>query len=79
MNLISLYGSLLEHFGKGIFHLKYINRNILFPDCSKKDQIYVLDILTLFEYILRIQIQKIWENEENFDLPWTDLILCGIE
>ena len=33
----------------------FLNRNILFLECSKKDQIYISDILTLFEYMLRIK------------------------
>ena len=35
------------------------NRNILFLECSKKDQTYISNILTLFEHIiLRIKILK---------------------
>ena len=40
----------------------FLNRNDLFPECSKKDQTYISDILTLFEYILRIKIKKTCEN-----------------
>ena len=40
----------------------FLNRNDLFPECSKKDQTYISDILTLLEYILRIKIKKTCEN-----------------
>ena len=40
----------------------FLNWNDLFPECSKKDQTYISDILTLFEYILRIKIKKTCEN-----------------
>ena len=37
-----------------------IFQNILFLECSKKDQTYISDILTLFEYILTIKIKNIF-------------------
>ena len=39
----------------------FFNGNILFPECSKKDQTNISDILMLFEYILRIKILKMWK------------------
>ena len=72
-------GELLEHFGKGETSTIFLNRNILFPDFSKKDQTYVLDILTLFEYILSIQIKMFEKMRKISIFSWTGLILCGIE
>ena len=45
----------------------FFKMNNLFPECSKKDQTYISDILTLFEYVLRIKIKKC-ENEDDLDL-----------
>ena len=50
----------------------FLNRNILFPECSKKDQTYISVILTLFEYTLRIKIK--FKNKCKNDL---DLFLNG--
>ena len=44
------------------------NRNILFPECSYKDQTYISDIFTLFEYIIRIKIKNKCENEDDLYL-----------
>ena len=41
----------------------FLNWNILFLECSK-----ISDILTLFEYILRIKIKNKCENEDDLDL-----------
>ena len=48
----------------------FFNRNILFPKCSKIDQTYISDILTLFEYIPRIKIKfkNKCENKDDLDL-----------
>ena len=45
----------------------FLNRNVLFLDCSKKDLTYISDILTLFEYILRIKIKNKCEIEDDHD------------
>ena len=45
----------------------FSNCNILFQECSKKDQTYISDLLTLFEYILRIKIKNKCENEDDLD------------
>ena len=50
-----------------IFHF-FLNQNILFPERPKKDHTYISDILTLFEYILRIKIKNKCENEDNSSL-----------
>ena len=41
---------------------------MLFLECSKKDQTYISDTLTLFEYILRIKTENKCENEDDLDL-----------
>ena len=46
------------------------NQNILFPECPYKDQTYISDILTLFEYMLRLKIRNKCENEDNLNLFW---------
>ena len=46
----------------------FLNRNILFLECSENDQTYVPDILTLLGYILRIKIKNKFETEGNIDL-----------
>ena len=46
----------------------FLNWNILFPECSKKDQTYMSDILKLFEYILRIKIKNKCVNEDDLYL-----------
>ena len=46
----------------------FLNRNILFPVCYKKDQTYTSGILTSFEYMLRIKIKNKCENEDDLDL-----------
>ena len=40
-----------------IFYL-FLNQNILFQECPKTNQTYISDILTLFECMLRIKINK---------------------
>ena len=46
----------------------FLNQNILFLECSKKDQTYISDILTLFEYIVRIKIKNKCENKDDLNL-----------
>ena len=50
-----------------IFQL-FFNQNILFRKCTKKDQTNISDILTLFEYILRMKINNKCEYEDDLDL-----------
>ena len=45
-----------------------LNHNILSPKCFKEDLTYILDILTLFAYILRIKIKNKCENQNDLDL-----------
>ena len=53
-----------------IFNL-FLNQNILFQECPKTNQTYISDILTLFECMLRIKINKNkWENDDNLILFW---------
>ena len=50
-------------------NLSFSNRNILFSECPKKDQTYISDILTLFEYIPGINIKKQmwkWGQSQSF-------------
>ena len=49
-------------------HFFFLNRNILFSECSKKDQTYISKILTLFEYMSRIKIKNKFENGDDLDL-----------
>ena len=56
----------------------FLNRNILFPECSKKDQTYISEILTLFECILRIKIKNVKMRTISI-FSWTGLILNGME
>ena len=53
----------------------FLNRNILFPHCSKKDQSYVLD----FDAIWIIQFKNLWKRRKISIFSWTGLILCGME
>ena len=46
----------------------FLNRNILFPECSKKDQTYISVVLTLFEYTQRIKIKSKNKCENDLDL-----------
>ena len=57
----------------------FLNQNILFPECPKKNQTYISDILTLFEYMLRTKIKNKCENESNLSLFETGLILYGMK
>ena len=59
----------------------FLNQNILFPECPKKDQTHILDILMLFEYMLRIKIKtkQMCKNEDNLNLFWKYLILYGMK
>ena len=45
-----------------------LNQNILSPKCFKEDLTYILDILTLFAYILRIKIKNKCGNQNDLDL-----------
>ena len=36
----------------------FLNQNILFLECSKKDHTHISDILTLSEYIVRIKVKN---------------------
>ena len=53
----------------------FLHQNILFQECSKKDQTYIPDILTLFEYILTKSKFKKWESEDDPIFSWISLIL----
>ena len=44
----------------------FLNQNILFLECSKKDQTYISDILMLLQYILRIKILKMRKWGQSF-------------
>ena len=46
----------------------FLNRNILFLECSKKDYTYISDFLTLLGYVLGIKIKNKFENEDDLDL-----------
>ena len=41
-----------------IFHF-FLNWNVFFLECSKEDETYILDILALFKYMLRIKNKNI--------------------
>ena len=64
--LILTTGTFLAWSCKKSFY--FLHRNILFLECSEKDQTYISDILALFEYILRIQILKmrVWRRSRSF-------------
>ena len=53
----------------GIFPAWSLNKffNFFKLECTKKDQTYVSDILTLFEYILRIKIKHKCGSEDDLD------------
>ena len=57
----------------------FLNRNILLLECFKKNQTYISDVLTLFEYILRIKFKNKCKNEDDFDLFLNGPSFCGIK
>ena len=53
-----------------IFFNFFLNRNILFPECSKKNQTYISDILTLCEDKKQKQMWKRGRSRPFFERAW---------